>query len=180
MASQHHFTDRLRNQLNDTNARNLELQALLAQRDDALAACNARLQNVLSAASMTDDTNVQSLQSELRMAREAAANIEARHNHALRIFNQERGELKQRIESLQHEVAGRGVLKEAEMQLGIKITELANLEAELKKTKVYAAGLQKQFEAEKKENTKLKSFPATAAGKRRTDIDQDDEEIVDE
>lgn len=191
MASQHHFTDRLRAQLNDANARNLELQALLAQRDDSLAACNARLQNVLSATSMNGDPNILVLQNELRLAKETAVNTEARLSQAFSMFNQERGECKQRIEKLQHEVAKRdSVLREASYCLAAEVkqvtnvdglrVELANTRAELQKSKQYATGIQKQFEAEKKENTKLRAFPATAAGKNRTDIDQDDEEVVDE
>lgn len=191
MASQHHFTDRLRAQLNDTNARNLELQALLAQKDDALAAYNERLQNALAAPSSAGDASILLLQHELRLGRETTDDLKNQLNRAYSLLNQERSESTQHVERLQREVTERNLLLgDASYCLAVKAkdstavdglqTELANVHAELKKTKQYAAGIQKQFEAEKRENTKLRSFPTTAVGKTRTDIDKDDEEVIDE
>lgn len=190
MASQHYFTDRLRAQLNDANAQNLELQAQLAQRDDALAACNTRLQNVLPSTSITGDPQ-NFLQNELRQAQEATANAETRLSQTITIYNREQHEWKESVEKLQHEVSARNDLLrdasyclEADAKNSATVeelkTQLGNSQAELKRTKKYAAGIQKQFEAEKKRNTSLMHFPSTAAGKSRTDVDQDDEEIVDE
>lgn len=190
MASQHYFTNRLRSQLNDSNARNLELQALLAQRDDSLAACNARLQNVLSTTSIKGDPH-SLLQDELRLAKEATVNAETRLSQTFVIFDQEQLEWKQRVEKLEREVAVRdAVLSDANYCLAAEVKrsatvdglqmQLANSQAELKRTKQNAARLQKQLEAEKKANTKSRQFPATAVGKSRMDVDQDDEEYVDE
>lgn len=188
MASQHHFSDRLRNQLNDANARNLELQALLAQRDDSLAACSTRLQNAISAASNTGVPN-SFLHNELHLAQEDADRLETRLSHMLADFNKERSKWKHDIENLQREVAVRdSVLSDANLCLAAELersstvtevqVELARIKLELKKMKQYATGIQKQFEAEKKDNSSR--FPATAAGKACTDIDQDDEETGDE
>ncbi|CZT19085.1 uncharacterized protein RCC_04931 [Ramularia collo-cygni] len=190
MASQHHFTDRLRARLNDSNAQNLELQALLAQRDDALAACNARLQTAISTSTMPGDPHPL-LQNELRIAKEAASAAENQLSQTCVIYNKEQLEWKQSVEKLQQEVAVRdAVLSDANYCLAKEVkrtatvealeAELTKSQAELKRIKQYAAGIQKQFEAEKKENSKLRQFPATAAGKNRTDVDQDDEEVIDE
>lgn len=185
MASQSQFSDHLRNQLNDTNARNLELQAALAQREDALAACNRRLQDALS---VTGDPK-SILQNELRLAKEDASSAGNLLRQSYAMITQERSESKLRIEQLEHEVALRNsVLGEAQICLAAEVkksttveglqAELANTHAELKKAKQYASGIRKQFDAEKRENASR--YPATAAGKNRADIDQDDEEVVDE
>ncbi|EGP90450.1 unnamed protein product [Zymoseptoria tritici ST99CH_1A5] len=184
MASQHHFADRLRNQLNEANARNLELQALLAHKDDLLAASSHRFQ---SAHSALPPQNHSLLHQQLQHALEAAKSSDQRLQESCARFDQAELGWKAQIKGLQIQIDERNnVLAEAAEQLAQKgygsdassvKAELKQVRLELERTKTYAAGLKKQFEVEKRENSKSRRFPATAVGKGAED-DQDDDEVV--
>jgi hypothetical protein len=189
MASSNHFADRLRSQLNDVSARNLELQAQLAHKEDVLAATSSRLQTALSSAGHSSSMNVHPLQQQLQQARDAAATSNQRLQESCFRFGEAERGWKTQIKVLQASVDERDkCLREAEghmMAMGFSIEggsvqdELMKVKAELARVKAYAAGLERQFAAEKKANSRTSKFPTTAAGKG-AEIDQDDEEVIPE
>ncbi|EME86532.1 uncharacterized protein MYCFIDRAFT_194566 [Pseudocercospora fijiensis CIRAD86] len=183
------------------NSRNLELQSLLAQKDDELTQVNARLQNALTSASgggsgrRTSTSALQrhnaDLKNELLSAETAAATAEDNLKTLAQKFAEIESDLRRQILDLQGDVRKRDdLLREvaescepsyrpdsgySSPATGMTPTE----QNELKRLRTAFASLQKQFQAEKKENARLRNFPETSGEKlRHIEEDQDDEESV--
>lgn len=181
MAFQHQFHSRLLQQVNDTNSRNLELQSLIAQKDDQIASLTAQLQHPFARANNGGNAtavavgNLQRLNADLTISRDAAR----RDNAALRsnievmrkTFDTVKADLNKQIESLQSQLKKAKGAKERGKSSASK-AELDTANNEVKRLRLALAALQKQFEAEKREAGRGGRFPATAPDK----MDQDDEE----
>ncbi|KXT04833.1 hypothetical protein AC578_9742 [Pseudocercospora eumusae] len=201
MAYHAQFHTRLLQQVNEMNSRNLELQSLLAQKDDELTQVNARLQNALTSGSASGSGRRPStsalqrqnadLKNELMSAETAAATAEDNLKTLAQKFAEIESDLRRQILDLQGDVRKRDdLLREVAESCepsyrtdsgysspapGMTPTE----QNELKRLRTAFASLQKQFQAEKKENARLRNFPEPSVQKmRHINEDQDDEECV--
>ncbi|KXT13747.1 hypothetical protein AC579_10083 [Pseudocercospora musae] len=201
MAYHAQFHTRLLQQVNEMNSRNLELQSLLAQKDDELTQVNARLQNAMTSGSVSGSGRRPStsalqrqnadLKNELLSAETAAATAEDNLKTLAQKFAEIESDLRRQILDLQGDVRKRDdLLREVAESCepsyrtesgysspapGMTPTE----QNELKRLRTAFASLQKQFQAEKKENARLRNFPVSSGEKmRHIEEDQDDEESV--
>ncbi|PIB00060.1 hypothetical protein CB0940_03173 [Cercospora beticola] len=200
MSYSQQFQSRLLQQLNDTNSRNLELQSLLAQKDDQLATLTARAgpgagsnaggnQNTIN---QLRRTNADTL-AQLRRAEETATAAEAQVKSNLSRFQKIEADLRQQIGQLQRDLRQRDQqLKDrgsahSDPRKGAHWTastgvapraELDSAKAEVKRLRNALGSLQRQFEREKREASQHRDLPAANPEKLRQIEDQDDEETV--
>ncbi|KAF2213194.1 hypothetical protein CERZMDRAFT_96861 [Cercospora zeae-maydis SCOH1-5] len=205
MSYQQQFQSRLLQQLNDTNSRNLELQSLLAQKDDQLASLNARRSNaaVQSGAGSNaggNDAGMNQLRrthadtlARLSRAEEAAMAAEAKLKSNTSRFQKIEADLRQQIIQLHNDLrqrdqqlrdrgaAHQGSRKGAQWTAATGVAPRAELDAakaEVRKLKNQLASLQRQFEREKRGAGPHRDLPASDPEKLRQLEDQDDEEIA--
>lgn len=197
MAYSQNFSDHLLRQLNESNRRNLELQSLLAHKDDQLAGANAQLQRALAAPHMNAQPSQPSLvqnlqkrnhdfQGQLQHAKQATTDAQRKLNERTTDFNAVYKEQQTQILALQQKLNLTGIDTKAVVpfedpaKVVLLEKDLAKANVELKRLRTAYSSLQKQFEAEKKQNEQQQGFPATAPGKiaqtHEDDEDMDDEE----
>lgn len=194
MAFSQQFSDHLRRQVNEANRHNLELQSLLAHKDDQLAGVNAQLQRALAVSHInTQPSLVQNLQKrnndfqgQLQHAKQATADAQKKLNDRTKDFNVVWTQQQEQIFALQHKLNSAGIDTKAIVHVGdtSKIVslekDLAKANAELQRLRTTYLSLQRQFEAEKKQSEQCHSFPETASHKagqtHNKDDDMDDEE----
>ena len=178
MAYSQQFSDHLLRQLNEANRRNLELQSLLAHRDDQIGNINAQLQRALATPTMNAQPSlVQNLQ-------KRNADFQGQLKHAKQATTE--AQQKQQILALQQKLNLAGIDTKAVLpvedpaQVVSLQTDLAKANAELLRLRTAYSSIQRQFEAEKKQSEQHQSFPATAPEKvtqiHNNDDDMDDEE----
>ncbi|KAM3423565.1 hypothetical protein BST61_g992 [Cercospora zeina] len=205
MSYQQQFNSRLLQQLNDTNSRNLELQSLLAQKDDQLASLNARRSNtaVQSGAGSNaggNDASMNQLRrthadtiARLSRAEEAAVAAEAKLKSTTSRFQKIEADLRQEIHHLQNDLrqrdqqlkdrgsAHQGSRRGAQWTVATGVAPRAELDAakaKVKKLQSQLGSLQRQLESEKREAGQHRDLPASDPEKLRQFEDQDDEETM--
>lgn len=204
MSYQQQFHSRLLQQLNDTNCRNLELQSMLAQKDDQLSTLNTRLSNALvsgaGGAGSDGDGSISHLQRrnadtsmQLDQARQALATADGKLKTATSRFHKIEADLRKQVAELQRELrhchqqlkipngSSQQPRKSAQWPASTGVAPRAELDAattEVKRLRSAYASLQKQFELEKRESGSHRGFPPADPEKSRHIEDQDDEEMV--
>ncbi|CAK3975624.1 Hypothetical predicted protein [Lecanosticta acicola] len=183
MAYSQQFSDRLLQQVNETNARNLHLEALLAQRDDQLAHAQRTLAGQIGGSLPASFD----FQLQLQKANERASNAEANLNNSISTFDKEYKKQQKQIRTLKNELeAARCSTSVTRAPASTEeSSRIISLEKELEKNKYQLqnlktayAGLQRQLKAEQRENSRRQNLPRTNPAKAVSigDDDQDDEE----
>ncbi|USW50076.1 hypothetical protein Slin15195_G033950 [Septoria linicola] len=205
MSYQQQFHSRLLQQLNETNSRNLELQSLLAQKDDQLSTLNARLSSALASPGSSGSVNAShgdsnqlrrrnvDMLKQLNRAQDALATAEAKLKSNTTKFHKIEADLRKQVATLQRELGqcnqqleGRGSAsqqprKNAAWTASTGVAPRAELDAanaEVKRLRSTLGHLQKQFEQEKREGNHARDLPASDPRKSRHVEEQDDEETV--
>jgi hypothetical protein len=159
MAYQQHFNGRIRQELTNSNSRVLELQSILAQKDDEITLLSTQLRQLRDAGAATSPLNRH--HADILNEKLKAANAEGRKRET---------KLHGQIEKLQQQARARTDM--------VPRARLDAANAELKRLKTALASLQKQFEIEKNENATHGRFPATCPEKQSQLDDGDDDEVL--
>lgn len=196
MAFQQQFSDRLLQQVSEVNNRNLHLESMLAQKDDQIAHLQRTLANQHSSSPSVPGVGIppHGYELQLHKANERAATAEETLKNSIRSFDKEYKSWQKQIKALKAEVAAAGsnangggsrpasappLAVEGGARVVALQSELAKTKGELQKLRSAYQGLQRQFQAEKRENARLARLPRMDPGKGKQfqqDDDEDDEE----